>query len=100
MELMRATKKETKMMSIFELEFLIHCYISQDPFIEADHQILDSFQRELVRSGILLEHETIPNVFELTERGRVWIDHILSTPFPMKERTVVESWVRGNTNGK
>jgi hypothetical protein len=74
-----------------ELEFLLHCYYSPAPYTHY-HSLLDPFIERMLNEGILVRQidRIHGGTYRVTERGKVWVEHILNTPFP------VQSWARGS----
>lgn len=77
-------------MSPLSCEILLHYYSRAEDFRSGDFSapaVRDSIDWFLKES--MLERDGGDMAYRITERGRAWVDHILSRPFP------VNRWVIG-----
>ena len=71
------------------LNILLHYYSMACPYAEQDeaHRTSPSvskFHKDLIDDGLIEQgNENFPEMgYRVTEKGRAWVDHILSTPLP------------------
>lgn len=67
-------------MSPADLVFLIHCYAMPNP-----HRNVDGY-RQTIRhwegDGIIKEDPNLCDKYDVTDRGKKWMEMILETPYP------------------
>ena len=61
------------------LEIFIHHYISDTPF-PRDSDVVRWYRDDLLNEGFL---EIRNNIYIPTEKGLIWLDKILETPYPI-----------------
>ena len=62
------------------LEILMH-YNCSNNFFRASNQTIIEFHNDLVKLNLL----DINNGYFITDKGKVWLEHILETPMPVQE---------------
>lgn len=69
----------------FELTFLMHCYTSPEPSPKLGVPIMPEVLARF-RLMKVIEESRIhgDNVYDLTQKGKDWLDAILNTPLPLK----------------
>lgn len=77
-----------------ELEFLLHCYYSPNPFERIWAPALQDAAERMTMLEVILPCPKMMNVWIVTEKGKFWIEDILSTPPP------VQQWASGRTEEK
>lgn len=77
------------------LEIVMHYATRGDDMPNIDASTTDEFAQRLCREGMIEPNPCgaapggpLPKRYRTTEKGRVWLEHILRTPFPVK----VERW--------
>lgn len=78
-------------MSPVQLEFLLWCHYSPERHSRVHVGPIQEFVRFAVREGIITQDSKNPkdDVYQTTEKGKAWIEDILSTPLP------IQKWVSG-----
>lgn len=70
-----------------DLAFLLHCHVSPSPHPHASSPaIVDGISRLLAHGLIQREDRH----FGTTEKGKFYIEHLLSTPFPVESFSIPE----------
>lgn len=78
-------------MNAVTFEILLFYYWSPEQFAWTHSNSESGATRFLANNGLLKRKEEGAYFFEITKRGRVYIQHALDTPLPVHE------WVRGTS---
>jgi len=65
------------------LEILMHYYVSPTVYPQHDAPAVIEYTQWLVDNGVLESHLDGESGYEVTEKGKAWIDLILATPMPV-----------------
>lgn len=75
------------------LDYLLHCHISCDPHPYIHLQAWQDTRDYLVNKGMIKVKNKHTNfndyVFTTTTKGKFFIDHLMSIPFPIEHTTYI-----------
>jgi len=69
-------------MAPITINFMLACYCSREPWVNIGDKQWDSISGQETRNFLFAEGLLTEN-YEPTERGKVWVNMILSTPLPI-----------------
>jgi hypothetical protein len=73
-----------------DIHFLIHCHWHTDIYPAFESETAQRSIRRLKQCGLIVcKCDYSADIYHVTEKGQVFIDHLCDTPLPKQE------WVRG-----
>lgn len=72
-----------RIMTPFEINFLLHCYARVDVFPQKDALVMSDTVTKFIADGLIIA--TTPEMWSTTERGRAHVEQLCMLPFPRLE---------------